>query len=226
MAMKSIKVEFAISRLIIGLLFSFLLISFVSKAQLTQKNGYIGIKTSYGFVDTSFYTNYGLTGEYILQNRFGLVYNLEYQKRTDNYKHIHASVGSLAGPPLILIGLISGLANSANDGTSSGSVFGLGYLGTLIGLLITVLPDGVSYHIPFGYNGDIAPYANVLGIDYIWNKNVGYSQWKYSCSFGVKGTYWHQSNWMLQGFLETRKVASTGWAFGAGLGAAYSIGDN
>jgi hypothetical protein len=226
MAMKSIKVEFAISRLFIGLLFSFLLISFVSKAQLTQKNGYIGIKTSYGFVDTSFYTNYGLTGEYILQNRFGLVYNLEYQKRTDNYKHIHASVGSLAGPPLILIGLISGLANSANDGTSSGSVFGLGYLGTLIGLLITVLPDGVSYHIPFGYNGDIAPYANVLGIDYIWNKNVGYSQWKYSCSFGVKGTYWHQSNWMLQGFLETRKVASTGWAFGAGLGAAYSIGDN
>jgi hypothetical protein len=92
--------------------------------------------------------------------------------------------------------------------------------------LITVLPDGVSYHIPFGYNGDIAPYANVLGIDYIWNKNVGYSQWKYSCSFGVKGTYWHQSNWMLQGFLETRKVASTGWGFGAGLGAAYSIGDN
>ncbi len=224
--MKSIKVEFAISRLFIGLLFSFLLISFVSKAQLTQKNGYIGIKTSYGFVDTSFYTNYGLTGEFILKNRFGLVYNLEYQKRTDNYKHIHASVGSLAGPPLILIGLISGLANSANDGTSSGSVFGLGYLGTLIGLLITVLPDGVSYHIPFGYNGDIAPYANVLGIDYIWNKNVGYSQWKYSCSFGVKGTYWHQSNWMLQGFLETRKVASTGWAFGAGLGAAYSIGDN
>ena len=224
--MKSIKVEFAISRLFIGLLFSFLLISFVSKAQLTQKNGYIGIKTSYGFVDTSFYTNYGLTGEFILKNRFGLVYNLEYQKRTDNYKHIHASVGSLAGPPLILIGLISGLANSTNDGTSSGSVFGLGYLGTLIGLLITVLPDGVSYHIPFGYNGDIAPYANVLGIDYIWNKNVGYSQWKYSCSFGVKGTYWHQSNWMLQGFLETRKVASTGWAFGAGLGAAYSIGDN
>lgn len=224
--MKSIKAEFAISRLFIGLLFSFLLMSFVSKAQLTQKNGYIGIKTSYGFVDTSFYTNYGLTGEYILQNRFGLVYNLEYQKRTDNYKHIHASVGSLAGPPLIIFGLISGLANSTNDGTSSGSVFGLGYLGTLIGLLITVLPDGVSYHIPFGYNGDIAPYANVLGIDYIWNKNVGYSHWKYSCSFGVKSTYWHQSNWMLQGFLETRKVASTGWAFGAGLGAAYSIGDN
>jgi hypothetical protein len=224
--MKSTKVEFAIKTLFVGFLFALLVIPFSSKAQLTEKKGYVGFKTSYGFVDTSFYTNYGLTGEYLFENRIGLVYNFEYQRRTDNFKHIHASVGSLAGPPLILIGLISGLADSANDGTSSGSVFGLGYLGTLVGLLITVLPDGVSYHIPFGYNGDISPYANFLGIDYIWNKNLGYSQWKYACSFGVKGTYWHQSNWMLQGFLETRKVASTGWGFGAGLGAAYSLGNN
>ena len=224
--MKSTKVEFAIKTLFVGFLFALLVIPFSSKAQLTEKKGYVGFKTSYGFVDTSFYTNYGLTGEYLFENRIGLVYNFEYQRRTDNFKHIHASVGSLAGPPLILIGLISGLADSANDGTSSGSVFGLGYLGTLVGLLITVLPDGVSYHIPYGYNGDIAPYANFLGIDYIWNKNLGYSQWKYACSFGVKGTYWHQSNWMLQGFLETRKVASTGWGFGAGLGAAYSLGNN
>lgn len=153
------------------------------------------------------------------------MYNLEYQRRTDNYNHIHASVGTLAGPPLILIGLLSGIASS-NDASSTGSLFGLGYLGALVGLLITILPDGVSYHIPYGFNGDIAPYANVLGIDYIWNKNLGYSQWKYACSFGVKGTYWHHSNWMMQGFLETRKVASTGWGFGAGIGVAYSLGNN
>lgn len=222
--MKNIKVEFATKKHLIYFLFCFLFVSFSSISQLTEKKGYVGFKSSYGFVDTSFYTNYGITGEYIFENRIGLVYNLEYQKRTDNYKHIHASVGSLAGPPLILIGLLSGIS-SADDNTSSGAFYGLGYLGTLVGLLITVLPDGVSYHIPYGYNGDIAPYANVLGIDYIWNKGIGYSQWKYSCSFGVKGTYWHQSNWMLQGFLETRKVASTGWGFGAGLGVSYSLGN-
>lgn len=192
---------------------------------MTQKKGYIGFKTSYGFVDTSFYNNYGITCEYIFRNKIGLVYNLEYQRRTDNYKHIHASVGSLAGPPLMLIGLLSGIANSY-DASSTGSVFGLGYLGAFVGLLITVLPDGVTYHIPFGFNGDIAPYANVLGIDYVWNNSLGYSQWKYSCSFGVKGTYWHHSNWMMQGFLETRKVANTGWGYGAGLGVAYSLGNN
>jgi hypothetical protein len=222
--MKNIKAEFVTSKLVVYFMFWFLFDSFSANAQLTEKKGYVGFKTSYGFVDTSFYTNYGITGEYIFENRIGLVYNLEYQKRTDNYKHIHASVGTLAGPPLILIGLLSGLA-STNDNTSTGALYGLGYLGALVGLLITILPDGVSYHIPYGYNGDIAPYANVLGIDYIWNKNLGYSQWKYACSFGVKGTYWHQSNWMLQGFLETRKVASTGWGFGAGLGISYSLGN-
>ena len=223
--MKNIKEEFVIKLIYMRIILFFILISNYSFSQLTQKKGYIGFKTSYGFVDTSFYNNYGITCEYIFRNKIGLVYNLEYQRRTDNYKHIHASVGSLAGPPLMLIGLLSGIANSY-DASSTGSVFGLGYLGAFVGLLITVLPDGVTYHIPFGFNGDIAPYANVLGIDYVWNNSLGYSQWKYSCSFGVKGTYWHHSNWMMQGFLETRKVANTGWGYGAGLGVAYSLGNN
>jgi hypothetical protein len=223
--MKNIKEEFVINTFYIRSVLLFLLISNYSLSQLTEKKGYIGVKTSFGFVDTSFYSNYGITGEYIFKNKIGLVYNLEYHRRTNNFNHIHASVGSLAGPPLILIGLLSGIASS-NDATSSGSVFGLGYLGALLGLLITVLPDGVSYHIPYGYNVDISPYANFLGIDYIWNKNLEYSEWKYSCSFGLKGTYWNHSNWMMQGFIETRKVASTGWGFGIGLGIAYSLGNN
>jgi len=200
--------------------------AFVAQGQLISKKGYIGFKMSAGLIDTSSYLNYGITGEFLVKNRIGLVYNLEYQKRNDNFKHIHGSIGSLGGPPLILIGLLSGLSNTAYNGNSSGSVFGLGYLGVLIGVLVTVLPDGVSYHIPFRYNGDISPYANVLGFDYVWNKKVNYSEWKYSCSFGVKASYWHFSNWVLQGFVETRKVASTGWGIGAGLGLSYSIGNS
>lgn len=203
----------------------FICFTSIVQGQLISTKGYVGAKTSVGIIDTAFYINYGITGEYILQNRMGLVYNLEFQKRSDKYKHIHGSIGSLGGPPLILVGLLSGLANSADYGNSSGSVFGLGYLGVVLGILVTVLPDGVSYHIPIGYNGDIAPYANFLGFDYVWNKKVNYSEWKYSCSFGVKASYWHFSNWMLQGFVETRKVASTGWGIGAGLGVSYSIGE-
>lgn len=204
-------------------IFSFFSLSNLN-AQLVTKSGYIGLKSSYGIIDTSTYFNVGLTGEYFLKSRIGLIYNLEYQKRNNGFKHVHGSIGSLGGPPLILFGLLSGISDSSIDGNSSGSVFGLGYLGVLLGVLITVLPDGVSYHIPVNYNGDISPYANVLGFDYIWNKNMAYSEWKYACSFGVKGTYWHHSNWMIQGFIETRKAASTGWGIGAGAGISYSLG--
>jgi len=221
--MTKIKEGFVIKSSFVFLLFFFFYQN-LTYSQLTQKKGYVGFKASYGIMDTSSYQNYGITGEYLFRNRIGLVYNFEFQKRSDNFKHIHASVGSLAGPPLLLIGLLSGASNL--DQTSSGSIFGLGYLGAVVGLLITVLPDGVSYHFPIGYNWDISPYANVLGIDYVWNKDLGYKQWKYSCSFGVKGTYWNYNNWMLQGFIETRKVTSTGWGVGLGLGAAFSFGYN
>lgn len=192
-----------------------------AKSQVTNYRWHTYAKMSGGMIDSSSYINGGLSAEFMLFKRIGLNYNLEFQHRSDNYNHVHASVGSLAGPPLIVIGLISGLANSANNSSNSESVFGLGYLGTLMGLLITVLPDGVSYHFPIGYKWDVAPYANVLGFDWIRNREIGYSEFKYSCSFGVRGTYLIKDRMTAIGFIETRKVASTGWGIGAGIGLGY-----
>ena len=194
---------------------------FHSKGQVTNYRWHTYAKLSGGIIDSSNYINGGLSAEYMVFKRFGLNYNLEIQHRTDKYNHLHASVGSLAGPPLILVGLISGLANSTNDNTNAGSVFEFGYLGTLMGLLITVLPDGVSYHFPIGYKWDVSPYANVLGFDWIWNRDIGYSEFKYSCSLGVKGTYLINDRLTAIGFIETRKAAPTGWGIGVGIGLGY-----
>lgn len=198
-----------------------LFLLFFAKGQVTNYRWHTYGKLSGGIIDSSGYINGGISAEYIIFKRFGLNYNLEFQKRTDNYAHIHASVGSLAGPPLIIFGLISGLANSSSDVTNSGSIFQLGYLGTLVGILITVLPDGVSYHIPIGYKWDVSPYANVLGFDWIRNRKIDYSEFKYSCSFGVKGSYLLNDRMTAIGFIETRKAAPTGWGIGAGIGLGY-----
>ena len=198
-----------------------LFICFKTESQVTNYRWHTYGKISGGMIDSSAYVNGGLSAEYMLFKRIGLNYNLEFQHRTDKYNHFHASVGSLAGPPLIVIGLISGLANSANNGSNSESVFGLGYLGTLMGILITVLPDGVSYHFPIGYKWDVSPYANVLGFDWIRNRKKGYSEFKYSCSFGVRGTYLINDRMTAIGFIETRKAAPTGWGIGAGIGLGY-----
>lgn len=195
-------------------------------SQLSDKAGYVGWKSSYGFIDTSTYQNHGLTGEFIFSNRIGIIYNLEYQRRSNKFNHIHGSMGSILGPPLIVIGFLSNLSNDPNDMNLTSSDFGLGYLGVALGIVMAVIPDGVTYHIPIRGNYDIAPYANFLGCDYIWNKQKSYSEWKYACSFGVKASYINYSDWVFQGFLETRKVASTNWGFGAGLSVAYAIGYN
>lgn len=200
---------------------SLLFIIFHSKGQVTNYRWHTYAKLSGGIIDSSRYINGGISAEYMLFKRFGLNYNLEFQHRTDKYNHLHASVGSLAGPPLIVIGLISGLANSSNDSSIAESTFGFGYLGTLMGLLITILPDGVSYHVPIGYKWDVSPYANVLGFDWIRNKEIGYSEFKYSCSFGVRGTYLIKDRLTAIGFIETRKAAPTSWGIGAGIGMGY-----
>jgi hypothetical protein len=93
----------------------------------------------------------------------------------------------------------------------------------LAGILVFLLPDGVSYHFPIGYKGDVSPYANFLGFDWVRNKSIGYSEFKYACSFGVRGTYLLTDRLTAIGFVETRKCAPTGWGIGGGVGLGYLL---
>ncbi|MES2556743.1 MAG: hypothetical protein V4604_11365 [Bacteroidota bacterium] len=190
-------------------------------AQLTEGDGHVFAKYSYGIVDSARYHNYSVSGEYFLNPYIGLNYNFDLMFRNDNIRQFHSSVGALVGPPLILIGIISAASNS-ND--TDDSQFNLGALGAILGVLILVAPDGVSFHIPVSYKWDISPYANVLGIDFVRNKNTNHNNFKYAMSFGCKTTYLTYSDFTLNAFVETRKVAGMGWSFGGGFGIGYAIG--
>lgn len=207
-------------------LYLILLLSFFavkSHAQLTEGDGHVFLKYSYGFVDTARYNCFSASGEYFLNPYIGLNYNFDFMVRNDRVFQFHTSVGTLAGPPILLIGIISAIANADNDPDDSD--FNLGILGIFLGTLILVAPDGVSFHIPVNYRWDISPYANVLGIDYVKNNNLGTKKFKYAMSYGVKTTYLTYSKITLNAFLETRKVAGQGWSFGGGFGLGYAIGD-
>ena len=192
-----------------------------AQAQLTEGEGHVFVKYSYGGVDSARYHNYSVSGEYFVNPYLGLNYNFDLMFRNDNIRQFHSSVGALAGPPLILIGVISAASNSSNTDNSQ---FNLGALGALLGVLILIAPDGVSLHIPVSYKWDISPYANVLGIDYVRNKNTNHNTFKYAMSFGCKTTYLTYSHFTLNAFVETRKVATMGWSFGGGFGIGYAIG--
>ena len=203
----------------IFVLFSLLFFVINSNSQVTNYRWHTYAKLSLGIIDTSGYVNGGLTAQYMLFKRISLNYNLEFQHRSDNYNHIHGSSGSVGGPVIFGLGLAAGLANSANGDPTNNS--GLGAGGMLLGLLIMALPDGISYHIPCGYKWDFSPYANFLGFDRIRNKELGYREFKYSCSFGMRGTFLLNDHLTANCFFETRKAAPTGWGIGVGLGVGY-----
>lgn len=201
------------------MVFFLCIICYSSFSQLTSYKWHTFVKFSGGKIDTATYLNGGLSAEYILFKNVGLNYNLEFQHRSDLYNHLHGSIGSLGGPVIFALGAAAGFSNALdNDSTNNN---GIGAIGMLAGILVFILPDGVSYHFPIGYKGDVSPYANILGFDWVRNKSIGYSEFKYACSFGIRGTYLLSDRLTAIGFIETRKCAPTGWGIGGGVGLGY-----
>lgn len=201
------------------LLFTVLLLlsSLCAQAQFNQNKGHVWLKSSFGHVDSANLQTYGVSGEFLIHERIGLNYNIELVHRNDNIYQIHTSAGMLLGPPLIIFGVLSSKSNY------SGSIFNLGGLGVVAGIILLVAPEGVSYHIPIGYRWDLSPYANFLGVDFMRNNNSDKWYLRYSGSYGVKATFWQDSGLTLNAFSETRKVAGMGWSYGLGIGIGYAF---
>ncbi len=62
-----------------------------------------------------------------------------------------------------------------------------------------------------------------LGIDWVFNRKENYSQLKYAVSVGTKVSYSFSNNLTANLFVETRKVASTGFGLGGGFGIGYLL---
>ncbi len=198
---------------------SILLFTFFVNGQLTANRWHVFGKSSGGYMDSTSYLNIGASAEYLFRGGLALNYNFEYQKRGD-FNHIHGSMGSLVGPLLIISGIVYDAAFNPFGFTEGLS---LSRWTTIGGLLIAILPDGISYHVPINYHWDFAPYTNFVGVDYIWSKKWSYSEWKYALSLGGKFTYWNYNGLTFNSFIETRKVASAKWGLGAGVGIGYSF---
>lgn len=199
------------------LLFILLLFSFVANAQLTQSQFLFSGKYSLGKIDTALYNNYSLNFEIIVHDNIGLNYNFDLCMRNDKVHQVHTPMGLIGGPFLILASLASG----SDDEDSTSSFNGMG----VIGFLLLVLPDGVSFHIPAAYRWDISPYANVLGIDFVKNRSTKENWVKYACSFGTKVNYVLNDKFVFSGFMEVRKTAGIPLGFGGGFGVGITFGE-
>lgn len=200
-------------------LFFVLLVVGRAHAQLTDYKHHFQTKYSYGATNGTNYHALSFNLEWHSKRRIGLLYNLDFIARPDNIKQVHAGVGNLLGPPILGIGILTAFTKD----TVRDSDLDYGAGGILLGILMILLPDGVSYHIPTSFRTDITPYVNFLGVDYIRDRNVHANYFKYGVSIGTKLNYWSKSNFTFSLFAEARGVASYGWSIGAGFGLGYAF---
>jgi hypothetical protein len=197
------------------LLLLVLLHGVTSQAQLTTKKFHLNTEANIGKIDTAMYYGGSLNFEWNILKNISIQYNFDYLERNDQIRQFHTPLGAIGGPIWI-----AASSKSLIDGDSTTTGIGI-----LYGLLVLALPDGVSYHIPVSNRWQISPYANILGIDFVKNRNdETKSDIKYSCSFGVKGMTVFNNTISTSIFLETRKTAGMGWGFGGGFGFGYLFG--
>jgi hypothetical protein len=194
---------------------TFILFSQIVSAQLMDHKFHLYGRYGMGAVQNTSYNIVSLNGEILLKKNLGLNYNFDYQMRKDSINQFHTSMGILGAP--VLFGI--GLSNAVDSDTTSSGAFGI-----LGGLLLLVLPDGVSYHYSPAYKWDLSPYANILGLDFIKDKKTDDFYLKYACSFGVKSSYIISDLITVTGYVETRQAARFGWGFGGGLGLGVLLG--
>lgn len=183
-------------------------------AQLTANKFLISERTSLGAIDKNLFGTYGISVEYLIKNRFGLIYNLEGVSKKESFT-LHTPLGLPAGAILMTAGVYS-LFNSDST-TESSTKFGI-----IGGLFLLTLPDGITYHQTIGYKWDISPYANLLGLDFIFERNK-LEKLKYACSFGVKTSYLLTDKLFCYGFIESRKTGGVPWGFGMGVGIGMTF---
>lgn len=201
----------------------FLITLNISLAQLMDHKfhlyGYYGLGsvqgTAYTNDQSSSYSIGGVRGEILLKKHVGLNYNFDYQMRKDSIRQFHSTMGIVGAPILFGIGLMKSIDGDTTT-TGAGGILG--------GLLLLVLPDGISYHLSPTYGWDVSPYANILGLDFIKDRKNDERFFKYACSFGVKGTYIIKDLLTVTAYTETRQAAKFGWGFGGGIGIGVLLG--
>jgi hypothetical protein len=190
--------------------------SFISKSQISAHPFHLALKSGIGLnSNKENFKMIGVQGEYIFQSRIGLLYNIEYLQDELGTHKIHTSAGMLGSPLLFITSLV--LLNNTN--------WQFGSLGITGSILMLACPDGVNYHIPIGYRWDIAPYVNLLGVEWIKNPAWNSGILKWATSYGIKGTFSNAYNFTFSAFIEARQVAGLPWGFNSGIGIGYSLGD-
>ncbi len=115
------------------------------------------------------FIGYGVQMTFPIGERLGLNYKILFGHNTERDFFMHSTMGSYVSVLLL---------------TTNGNVNNIAYLT----ILLCMIPEGVSFHIPLNPNFRLTPFINPLGIDYWHDKYSGIDYAKGSFDIGIKPT--------------------------------------
>lgn len=141
------------------------------------------ISLSAGYLDIKDY-QFGMGGiglEFFVGKHMSLNYNfsLGTSINSNNHFNFHGAAGASTGSLFITAALLNNaidesLDNALSSATgkdvdmSKGLTRGLG----ITGVILILIPEGLSYHIDMGKHLSISPYVNPLGLDYMGSDKI------------------------------------------------------
>ena len=172
----------------------------------------------------------GLAVELFVGKHMSLNYTFDLGMTLNNRNHFyyHGAAGATAGSLFIGAAIVNSAVDEHLDEAlatvlgrdvdlSSNLTAGLG----ITGVILLLIPEGISYNIDMGKHISLSPYINPLGIDYIASKDIFGQNLLLSVEYGVRaGIYFNNKRFIspeagIKTFYGTGKSGlSLGFAYG------------
>lgn len=181
---------------------------------LFQQNVETYISARFGHLKMEGYTprQYGgVELDFQFENYMGIQYSFLGGK---NYYHMPLA------PP---IGFWAGLAATNSVPLTDTTIDRFG-LGVFIGILTAIVPESVSYEIPFNYNFSVSPYISPLQLEFLKNKGNEKGDWSAGLGIGSRlHLYLNQGKLRVSPFFEYKihykNGIPKGYTFGLNIAA-------
>lgn len=90
-------------------------------------------------------------------------------------------------------------------------------------LLILLIPEGITYHVPLSSRSGFSPYLNLLGLEYNANTENRVNNWNMNAAVGAKLYHFIADDWIVNANIEMR-TAYTEPQIWSNLNVGFGIG--
>lgn len=151
------------------------------------------------------FTSYSInpTIDIAISDRFNLRYSLGFGILDNNKFYMHM-------PGLAPVGILALIYGGDDE------------FFRYIGVILILLPEGISYDIPLNDKWELSPFININSAEtYAYGVN-NYFRYKFSADGGIAARYYFNKKLYSQFYTSAKIIETRGWGVSAGVGIGFA----